>query len=181
MCSGCSGDYAGGFDSDDSDEPVGDSADSALLAGLSGTGDTGLGQRAWSEASGEGRRDGGPSGLESPAAAWEDCEILVTATQIVEIRVIAANSQGNSAKDHLGKMRAEAHPRDKQSPAESAKYYQTRHVREETSECARRSPRILRSLTQLLPRCSAGASRTRLEGWLGKARRLFRRCTAQTT
>src|SRR5579862_4389695 len=96
MCSGCSGDYAGGFDSDDSDEPIG-AGDSALSAGFSGTTDAGLGASDWGEAGGAEPKGGEPAGLEVPEAAWEACEILVTDTQIIEIRVISLHSQANSA------------------------------------------------------------------------------------
>jgi hypothetical protein len=124
VCSGCSGEYAGDFE--DSGEP---------------TDDSGGDQPAWTS----GRPEGNAEGLErrgfEPPLHWQEdpqsetsrasssapggeiCEIVVSATRIVEIRVITANpeevfefSNGKGA----GKQEA-----DKHSEAASAKYYQT--------------------------------------------------------
>lgn len=175
MCSGCSGDYAGGFDSDDFEEPIDDTRNNARLAGFSRT-NPAL-QSNWGETSLAERRDGGPSGMELREGAWEACEILVTDTQIVEIRVIAAtaNSQGNSARDQLRKIRAalESQMPAKHSSAKSAKYYQTCHASTNAPEYADRFLAISRSLAQFLPRCFAGAYRARWEKWIRQTRRLI--------
>ena len=44
MCSGCSGDYAGGFDFDDPDDPIADAGDRATSASFRGTNKTDLGE-----------------------------------------------------------------------------------------------------------------------------------------
>jgi hypothetical protein len=191
MCSGCSGDYAGGFDSDDPDDPIADAGDRAASASFRGTsdtylGDTHLGETDWGNAHlgetdlserdlGEtdlaGGADGGPAGLEVREDGLESCEILVTGTHIVEIRVISANSQG---KDQSWRMRAALAPDapSKHSSVASAKYYQTRQGSKETRGYATRCLRISRSF--------AGACKAKLKGWLRETRRLLRRCTPQS-
>jgi hypothetical protein len=97
MCSGCSGDYAGGF------EELGDPADKASSSD---------GPASWDRPKEDGNRLSAESvrGFEdSPSAPWssrrtslpgsirengaESCEILVSATHIVEIRVFGVNSE----------------------------------------------------------------------------------------
>jgi hypothetical protein len=172
MCSGCSGDYAGGSDSDDPDDPIAGAGDDATSASFHGTSDTGLGDKRLGEtdlgdadfAEGTG---GGPAGLEVPEDGLESCEILVSGTHIVEIRVISANSLG---KDRLRNMRAAPAPNapSKHSSAASAKYYQTHQGSEETRGYATRCQPISRSF--------AGACKAKLEGWFEETRRLVRRC-----
>lgn len=176
MCSGCSGDYAGGFDSDDPDDLIADAEDRATSASFRGTGDThlgetGLGERDFGETDLAEGTDGGPAGLEVPEDALESCEILVTGTHIVEIRVIPANSQG---KGRSWRMRSALAPHapSKHSSGASAKYYQTRHGSEKTRGYATRSLRISPSF--------AGACKAKLKGWLQETRRLVRRYTPQS-
>jgi hypothetical protein len=167
MCSGCSGDYAGGFDFDDPDDPIAGAGDCAASASFRGTSDMHLGETDLSETDlgetdlAEGT-DGGPAGWEVPEESLESCEILVTGTHIVEIRVISANSQG---KGRSRRMRAALAPHapSKHSSGASAKYYQTRQGGEETRGYPTRSLRASRSI--------AGACKAKLKGWLQETRR----------
>jgi hypothetical protein len=176
MCSGCSGDYAGGFDFDDPDDPIAGAGDGAFSASLRGTSETDLGEAGLGETD-LGKTDlaegmgGGVAGWEVPEDGLESCEILVTGTHIIEIRVISANSQ---AKDRLRKMPAALAPDapSKHSSAASAKYYQTRQGSEKTRGYATRSLRTSGSF--------AGACKAKLKGWLQETRRLVRRCTPQS-
>jgi len=100
MCSGCSGDYAWGFE--DLDDPVNEGSSSD-------------GPTCWNRAKEGGNRLSAErvAGFEdSPRAQWgsqrsnllgpgsagenglEGCEVLVTATHIVEIRAFGINSEG---------------------------------------------------------------------------------------
>jgi len=183
MCSGCSGDYAGGFDFDDPDDPTADAGDRAASASFRGTSDmhlsetdlsetdlseTDLGETDLGETDFAEGTDGGPAGLEVPGGGLESCEILVTGTHIFEIRVISANSLG---KNRLRKTPAALGPNapSKHSSAASAKYYQTRQGSDETRGYATRSLRISRSF--------ADACKAKLRGWFEETRRLARRCT----
>ena len=179
MCSGCSGDYAGGFDSDDPDDPMADAGDNAASTSFRGTSETDLGETDSTEGTG-----GGTAGLEVPEDASEDCEILVSDTHIVEIRVISANSlgQGRSrdpssdrSSDRLWNTREALPPHapSKHSSEASAKYYQTRQGSEKGRGYAAHSLRISRSF--------AGACKAKLNGWLQQTRRLVRRCTPQSS
>lgn len=128
MCSGCSGDYAGDFE--DPDEVPDDS---------------GGGRRAWGrgepEADEDRLRTQGASSFEarpnaeldsqlasSPGSkdesAGEIYEIMVSATRIVEIRIIRANS--GEIKEFRDAKAAEVPAGHKHSQASSAKYYRTR-------------------------------------------------------
>ncbi len=189
MCSGCAGDYAGGFDSDDPDsedpdDPIASAGDGATFASFGGTSETELGETVLGEtvlgetdlAQGMG---GGRAGLEAPDDSSEICEILVTGTHIVEIRVISANwrGQGRSnerSSERFWNTRAALAPRvpSKHSSGASAKYYQTRQDSEKTRGYAAYSLRISRSL--------AGVCKAKLNGWLQQTRRLLRRCTPQS-
>jgi hypothetical protein len=176
MCSGCSGDYAGGFesddpDSDDFDDPIADAGDGATSASFRGTSETALGETESAEST-----DGGPAGLELPGDAWESCEILVTGTQILEIRVISANLHGKDrSNDRSGKVPSvlALHLPGKHSSAASAKYYQTRQGSEKSRWYAARSLPISQSFV--------GACKAKLKGWLQETRRLMRRCTPQSS
>jgi len=183
MCSGCAGDYAGGFDpddpdSDDRDDPMADAGDGAASGSFRGTRETlsnpDLG--ATDVAQGMG---GGRAGLEAPDDSSEICEILVTGTHIVEIRVISANwrGQGRSnerSSNRFWNTRAALAPRvpSKHSSGASAKYYQTRQGSAKTRGYAAHSLGISRSL--------AGVCKAKLNGWLQETRRLLRRCTPQS-
>lgn len=128
MCSACSGDYAGDFE--DYAEPEAD---------LSG------GQPSWTwgapEANENHRRTEGAGSFEAGAnsecdsqsastpgsqgeSAGETYEIMVSATQIVEIRVLRANSE--EIKEFRDALAAELRAAHRHSKAASAKYYQTR-------------------------------------------------------
>jgi hypothetical protein len=127
MCSGCSGDYSDGFDFDDSEDLEADSVGTAGLAWLCGERDTDLefhfkeGLRGFEASTGAGLNL--ESKAESSADAGEKCEILVSGTQIIEIRMIPANSHYVS---ELRRVQAsEMAAARKQSDAASAKYYQT--------------------------------------------------------
>ena len=155
MCSGCSGDYAGGFDSDDLDDPIAEAGDDTTSASFDG--ETGLAEVI----------GGGPAGLEVPEGASESCEILVTGTQIIEIRVISVNSHGQDRLgDRLGKMRSTRvpHRSDKHSSGVSAKHYPTLQGGEKSRAHGARSERISRSF--------AGFCKARLMGWLRETLRL---------
>ena len=128
MCSACSGDYAGDF------ENYGEPAD-----------DSGGGQPSWAcggpeanenrfrtegagsfEANSNSEWDsqsGRPPGAKGESAG-EIYEIMVSATRIVEIRVIGANSE--EIKEFRDAQTGEMPATYKHSKAASAKYYQTR-------------------------------------------------------
>ena len=94
MCSGCSGDYAGGFESDDPDaddrgDPMADAGDGATDASFRGTRETDWGETDLAQGTGC-----WPASLEVPEDALESCEILVTGTHIFEIRVIFGEFAG---------------------------------------------------------------------------------------
>jgi hypothetical protein len=178
MCSGCAGDYADDPDSDDSDDPMADAGDGAASGSFRGTGET-LGDPDLGETDLAQGMGGGTAGLEAPDDSSEICEILVTGTQIVEIRVISANwrGQGRSnerSSERFWNTRAALAPRvpSKHSSGASAKYYQTRQGSEKTRGYAAYSLRISRSL--------AGVCKAKLNGWLQETRRLLRRCTPQS-
>ncbi len=177
MCSGCSGDYAGGFESDDPDsedpdDPIASAGDGATSASFGGTSEAELGDMDLGETDFAQGMGGGTAGLEVPDDSSEICEILVTSTHIVEIRVISANWRG---KDRLGKTRVALplHAPSKHSSGASAKYYQTRQGSEKTGGYAAHSIRISRSF--------AGACKAKLSGWLQETRRLLRKCTVQSS
>jgi hypothetical protein len=192
MCSGCSGDYAGGFDFDDADEPMDGAEDGASSASCRGASETDLGENDLGETDLAESTGGGPAGLEVPEDAWESCEILVTGTQIVEIRVISANAQGKDrssdpsnhrsnhrSSDRSGDRSGKAppalapHTPSKQSSGASAKYYQTRLDGEETRRQAPSSVRTSRSF--------ARACNAKLKVWIERTRRWVRRSTARAT
>ena len=128
MCSACSGDYAGDF------ENYGEPAD-----------DSGVGQPSWAcgepeanenrvgaEGAGSFEADStsecdaqlaSPPGWKSESAG-EIYEIMVSATRIVEIRVIRANSE--EIKEFRDAKAGEVPVACEHSKAASAKYYQTR-------------------------------------------------------
>ena len=158
MCSGCSGDYAGGFEFDDPEEIEAAAREAAAPSSA----------RSGREADVHGGRERGSHG---PQDAADSFEILVSGTRIIEIRVISANLPTN---DQLRKMRAlESQEPGKHSNAASAKYYPTRESGEKNPKWGAGCLRKARSL--------ARACRSRFNGCLGEARRLARRRAAQAT
>jgi len=129
VCSGCSGDYAGDFE--DSGELGADSGGSDCPLGTGGQREpqenrpSTEGARRF-EDSADSECDSRWASLpgESGGSAGEICEIMVSATRIVEMRVITANCREREESSDAGA--AEASGANKRSKAESAKYYQTR-------------------------------------------------------
>jgi hypothetical protein len=99
MCSGCSGNYAGDFD--EFGDPAG----------------------PWDEAESFTAEDwGSTQGRGSDESTAGVCEILLSATRIIEIRMIAADRY---EINELPRGEAPKTPRNQHSRAGSAKYYQT--------------------------------------------------------
>ena len=129
MCSGCSGDYAGdwedsgelGADSGGSDCPLGTGGQREPQGNRPGT--EGV-RRFEDSADSEGDSRWARLPGEGGESAGEICEIMVSATRIVEMRVITANCREREESSDAGA--AEASGANKRSKAESAKYYQTR-------------------------------------------------------
>lgn len=160
MCSGCSGDYAGGFESDDPEDMTAGPREGATSGSLGEERNTDL--SAW-----HGR---GGGSFEVQEDALENCEILVSGTRIVEIRVIPAESHDHD-KEELWKVPgAEFSVPGKHSHAASAKYYQTRRHIGETG---------VRSLG--ISQCFAGACKAKFKGWLEGTRRLLGKCAPQSS
>lgn len=179
MCSGCSGDYAGGFDSDDPEDPLADARDLAASASFGGTSETELGDMDLGEKDLAQGTGGGTASFEVPDGASEICEILVTGTHIVEIRVISANSRGldrtdGQSSERFWNTREALAPGavSKHSSGVSAKYYQTRPSSEKTRAYATGSLPISRPF--------AGVCKVKLNGWAQETRRLVRRFIAQS-
>ncbi len=159
MCSGCSGDYAGDFEDDSGKaeldgnqlgwERAGGFEETANLEGNSAT------NSATNTQSGSLRGSWRESNREI-------CEIVVSATRIIEIRVIAANP------DEFNKFRDAQEPQSqavcKQSSAESAKYYQTHRSGELSGSEHAQTPRC-RGVTAF----AAGG----VKSWLRWARSLL--------
>ena len=132
MCSGCSGDYEGTFEFEPGTEPPHRVADDGYPAADA--------RGAFNEAASEFDAKGAGSfeveehlelnpRPQSQRRAGGDytserCEIRVSATQIMEIRVITA--QGGEQGEARSGRRAKAPPRGKHSRRVSAKYYRTR-------------------------------------------------------
>lgn len=125
MCSGCSGDYAGDFE--DSGEPT-DGSEGDQPAWTSGRleGNADALERRGFEPPVHRQEDpqSETSRASSPARGEEICEIVVSATRIVEIRVITGNPE--EAFEFSNGKGAGKQAADKHSEAVSAKYYQTR-------------------------------------------------------
>jgi hypothetical protein len=114
MCSGCAGDYYGGFDDDDDDDD-----DSGLSAGpprCSGEADDSC---RWDFEAGF----AADSGCSPRDEDVENCEILVSATRIVEIRFFDSNPR--QIFSLTGERARESHSCGDHYEAKSAKYYQT--------------------------------------------------------
>jgi len=160
MCSGCSGDYAGGFEFDDNEEATADSEDRGSSASLRATPDNDL----------RSCRGRAPGGFEQREDSAENFEILVSGTQIIEIRVIPATSQ---AHDEFWKKRdPETHKTRKHSSGASAKYYQTRQISQGSRRYATHSLRFSRWV--------AGVCKSRFKGWIEETRRFVKGRTPQS-
>src|SRR5579883_3245304 len=123
MCSGCAGDYSGGFDSDENDEFAADGGEERVggrwlnTGGAGGGSDDGMGTDAG------GRIEQDPSRGAEPDRIADDYEVLVSGTQIVELRIISVSfPQGSGPESRQGLGRATT---GKQSRASTAKYYPT--------------------------------------------------------
>ena len=136
MCSGCSGDYAGEFD--DASELAADSEKPNSLAGNCGESEGEESQRkpnktrafeAESPLGGDRQSAVAPGTKDEKAS--EVCEILVSGTRIIEIRLI----EGNDCE--LMELAAAAAggtpPALQHSTTASAKYYQTRRADTEST------------------------------------------------
>jgi hypothetical protein len=136
MCSGCSGDYAGGFE--DSSEGASDCGDDDRPRGNCGEPQAQGSQRSSRDARGfeggwnskQDPQSATVSGLGNESAA-DFCEILVSATRIMEIRVIAAN--GGRISELAQNGTAKTPIAGKHSRPSSAKYYQTRRTASQNS------------------------------------------------
>ena len=129
MCSSCSGDYDGDFE--EPGEPEADSGDGDHAAGTCGDPEAG---RNWLGTEGMGgfeanwdsesnSQSASPPGSKHESAG-ENCEIVVSATRIVEIRIVRANSeQIRELRDAGTPERLAA---SKHAKAARSKYYQTR-------------------------------------------------------
>jgi hypothetical protein len=123
MCSGCAGDYSGDFDDDDGAAESGPPPEAAAYSCEAGAGRN-VGYRANDFEAGSSaepnckccRRGETERGL-------ENCEILVSAARIVEIRIFDAKPSHIFSLN--GEQALEARARGDHSSAVSAKYYQT--------------------------------------------------------
>jgi hypothetical protein len=129
VCSGCSGDYAGDFEQPG--EPADDSGDGDCPAWTCGDADAD-GNRPGVEGAvsfeAKANSEWNPQSASLPGSkhesAGEVCEILVSATRIVEIRVIAANCE--EIREFRDAEATEMPAAHQHSKALSARYYQTR-------------------------------------------------------
>jgi hypothetical protein len=128
VCSACSGDYAGDFEN--YGEPGADSVSPqpSWACGGPEANERCLGAE-WAGSFEANANSEWDSQLASPLgskgeSAGEIYEIMVSATRIVEIRVIRANCE--EIKEFRGAQGAEMAAAHKHSKAASAKYYQTR-------------------------------------------------------
>jgi hypothetical protein len=169
MCSGCSGDYTGDFDdpSEAAAEPPGNLLPRNPEEPAVHTYRRGAGGRSGFEAGPEAERDS--EGVSRPASPFggvpargksvEDaCEILVSATRIVEIRVIEANSAEISRVER--REASEMTSPGEHLTAGSAKYYRTRRG---GAECAadgvqRRLSGVSACIVRAFRKCSRGRS-----------------------
>jgi hypothetical protein len=121
VCSGCSGDYDGDFE--EPGEPKADSGDGDHAAWSCGDPEAGGSWRGTEgtggfEADWDSESNSQLASLPGPhhESAGDICEILVSARRIVEIRIVAANSE------EIRELRDAGTP---EMLAASAKYYQT--------------------------------------------------------
>ena len=171
MCSGCSGDYAGDFE--DAGEPGADSGEVNWETWNCGEPDQCRSQRNSEKAR---AFEGDPS----PRGEWQSataprvndqhaadaCEILVSGTRIIEIRMIEANNGELKRMDNIGTANG---PRGRHHSAEArAKYYQTRREGGEKS-----SNHARRAFFPGFSRAMAGIIGFNFNRWLCRAREAF--------
>lgn len=171
MCSGCSGDYAGGFD--DTGEPTAGSGEVNWQTWNCGEPDEPGSQqipektRAF-EGNAPARREWQSAAVPPPSDqhAGDVCEILVSGTRIIEIRMIEASNGGLDELAHLAS--AQGTPLRQHSAEASAKYYQTRRPGGESSS-HRTQPLFCRAFS-----CrAAGFIGVGFNRWLRRARTAF--------
>lgn len=138
VCSGCSGDYDGEFD--DAGEPDADSGDANWLAWNCGEPDEQGSQRKSKktrafETKSPLRGDSRSAMVRGsePEGTADVCEILVSGTRIIEIRMIAAND--GELKELAGGGVGGKPPARQHSIATGAKYYRTRRGHAGNSSC----------------------------------------------
>lgn len=175
VCSGCSGDYDGEFD--DAGEPVADSGDANWLAWNCGEPDEQGSQRKSEKARAfeaesflEGNWQSDMARRCKDVSTAQVCEILVSGTRIIEIRMIAAND--GELQELAGTGAGETPPALQHSTAASAKYYQTRYAEAES-----------RSDRAGMP-CLCGISRffaVEFSRWMHWARKAFARSRARNS
>jgi hypothetical protein len=171
MCSGCSGDYAGGFD--DTGEPNAGSGEVNWQTRKCGEPDEPGSQqspektRAF-EDNPPGRREWQSATVPplSDQHAGDVCEILVSGTRIIEIRMIEMNGGGLDEVAHLAS--AQGTPLRQHSAEASAKYYQTRRPGGEGGS-DRTQPLFCRAFS----RGAAGFIGVNFNRWLRRARKAF--------
>jgi len=123
MCSGCAGDYSGDFDDDDGTAEPGSPPEPAAhpceadTGGNVGYGANGFEASSTAEPHSKCCRSG------ETQMGLENCEILVSAGRIVEIRIFDAKPSYIFSLD--GEQALEARARGDHSRGVSAKYYQT--------------------------------------------------------
>lgn len=168
MCSGCSGDYPGGFD--DTGEPTAGSPEVNWETWNCGEPDEPRRQRTPEETRAF-------EGIEPVRGEWQSatatglndqrvgdvCEILVSGTRIIEIRMIEAND--GELDELAGLASTQATSLRQQSAEASAKYYQTLRAGEENgSDRAQLS--CSRVFSQAFSRSMAGMIGVHLNRWL---------------
>jgi hypothetical protein len=129
VCSACSGDYDGDFE--EPAQPEADSGDGDHAAWTCGDPEAG-GNWLGTEGAGsfesalDSESNSHPASLprSKPENTGDICEILVSATRIVEIRIVTANSEGIRELRDAGTPETLA--ASKHAKAASAKYYKTR-------------------------------------------------------
>jgi hypothetical protein len=141
MCSGCAGDYSGGFDADEHDEFGGNSGDESggerFISANGGAAGLGCGKGA----------DLGASihedaFAEPPDGAVENYEVLVSGTQIVELRMFSISLPQESdpgVRGFWGRAIAGT-----QSHAKGAKYYPTRAMQADGAHSATQMAHLVR-------------------------------------
>jgi len=128
MCSGCSGDYASDFEDSEGmtvesgganelEERFCEADESRSLRCTEGTGDF------EADSASESRYESRSEPTSGTDDGLENCEVLVSATRIIEIRVFDAKRSYICSLE--GKQASEVSARNNRSAGLSAKYYQT--------------------------------------------------------
>jgi hypothetical protein len=159
MCSGCAGDYSSGYDDDDAE--LGLSAESRKHSYEADAGRNFRGRDF--EAGSTAESGGGPRDEDV-----ENCEILVSATRIVEIRFFDSNPRQIFSLS--GEQVLESRSSGDHCEARSAKYYQT-------PRSAARSPRKSAQVFDFHRDFGVMEGRPLLRRWAGLLAR-FRRLMA---